>query len=75
MDEVWATGSRHVKISKLYLKGLLKRGPNIFVALAWSQVSTAVCLRIFVPSTAEEFLFVFIIDFTLHVAIILRYVI
>ncbi|CAM9283908.1 unnamed protein product [Pylaiella littoralis] len=37
MDEVWETGRRHVKISKLYLKGLLKRGPNIFVALAWSQ--------------------------------------
>lgn len=39
MDEVWATGRRHVKISKLYLKALLRRGPNIFVALAWSQVS------------------------------------
>lgn len=37
MDEVWATGRRHVKISKLYLKALLRRGPNIFVALAWSQ--------------------------------------
>lgn len=39
MDEVWATGRRHVKTSKLYLKALLRRGPNIFVALAWSQVS------------------------------------
>lgn len=39
MDGVWATGRRHVKISKLYLKALLRRGPNIFVALAWSQVS------------------------------------
>lgn len=38
MDEVWATGRRHVKTSKLYLKALLRRGPNIFVALAWSQV-------------------------------------
>lgn len=38
MDEVYAKGRRHLKISKLYLKGLLKRGPNIFVALAWSQV-------------------------------------
>ncbi|CAM9602299.1 unnamed protein product [Ectocarpus sp. 13 AM-2016] len=37
MDEVYAKGRRHLKISKLYLKGLLKRGPNIFVALAWSQ--------------------------------------
>ena len=39
LEEVWARGRRHVKISKLYLTGLLKRGPNIFVALAWSQVS------------------------------------
>lgn len=39
MNEVWATGRRHAKISKLYLKALLRRGPNIFVALAWSQVS------------------------------------
>lgn len=39
LEEVWARGRRHVKISKLYLKGLLKRAPNIFVALAWSQVS------------------------------------
>ncbi|CAM9496889.1 unnamed protein product [Scytosiphon promiscuus] len=37
MDEVWAKGRRDVQISKLYLRGLLKRGPNIFVALAWSQ--------------------------------------
>lgn len=41
MDEVWAKGRRDVQISKLYLRGLLKRGPNIFVALAWSQVSRA----------------------------------
>lgn len=29
-----------MKISKLYLQALLRRGPNIFVALAWSQVSS-----------------------------------
>lgn len=44
MEGVWATGRRHVKISKLYLKALLRRGPNIFVALAWSQVGQ--CLRL-----------------------------
>lgn len=38
---VLARGRRHAKISKLYLTGLLKRGPNIFVALAWSQVSVS----------------------------------
>lgn len=50
LEEVWARGRRHAKISKLYLKSLLKRGPNIFVALAWSQVS---CSCDLVPSNVS----------------------
>lgn len=53
MDEVWATGRRHVKISKLYLKALLRRGPNIFVALAWSQVSRSFSLLLEITTSTH----------------------
>lgn len=39
MVDVWATGQKHLKVSRLYLRALLRRGPNIFIALAWSQVN------------------------------------
>lgn len=42
MVDIWATGRKHVRVSKLYLRAMLWRGPNIFVALSWSQVSTVV---------------------------------
>lgn len=38
MEDVLTTGRRHVRFSKLYVHALVKRAPNIFVALAWSQV-------------------------------------
>jgi len=64
MDDIWERGRRHVKISKLYLKGLWKRGPSIFVALAWSQVCIlrccSACLLYFWPMHMYSILNLFV---------------